>query len=150
MLDSVYPCDTGSPRIETSLGADNANHEAPGAAGAIIANNTPTGLPPMGGVDPNVAIPSAGVTEAFGNALRASLPAFVALRRNPTIRAGAEGMNYPRLYAPLSYAGGSSVSHWDVPATPNILMEPFINSDLVASVKNPDDLSKSLLVDIGW
>lgn len=29
-------------------------------------------------------------------------------------------------------------------------MEPFINSDLTSSVKNPDDLSKSLLTDIGW
>lgn len=126
------------------------NAQNAGAVGAIIANNTATGLAPMGGSDPNVAIPSVGVTQAFGNALRANLPAFVALRRNPTIRAGAEGMNYPRLYAPLTYAGGSSVSHWDVSATPNILMEPFINSGLVASVKNPDDLSKSLLADIGW
>jgi hypothetical protein len=31
-----------------------------------------------------------------------------------------------------------------------MLMEPFINTDLSSSVKNPDDLSKSLLVDIGW
>ena len=127
------------------LNAQNA-----GAVGVIIDNNTATGLPGMGGADPNVMVPSVGVSQAFGAALRAQPSAFVVLRRNPTIRAGAEGMNYPRLYAPAAYASGSSVSHWDTSLTPNVLMEPFINTDLVASVKNPDDLSKSLLVDIGW
>ncbi len=127
------------------LNAQNA-----GAVGAIIANNVSPGLPSMTGANPSILIPSVGITQALGASLRDVQPAFVALNRNPTNRAGTGGMNYPRLYAPTVYAAGSSVSHWDVTATPNILMEPFINSDLVASVKNPDDLSKSVLVDIGW
>jgi len=52
--------------------------------------------------------------------------------------------------SPAVFAGGSSVSHWDTTLTPNMLMEPFINSDVGTSVKNPDDLTKPLLTDIGW
>jgi hypothetical protein len=38
------------------------------------------------------------------------------------------------------------VSHWDVSATPNLLMEPAINPDLTDSV----DLTSALFKDIGW
>jgi hypothetical protein len=51
-----------------------------------------------------------------------------------------------RLYAPGSWATGSSVSHWDSVASPNLLMEPFITS-------NPQgltDLTGCVLADIGW
>jgi len=71
------------------------------------------------------------------------------LRRNATTRAGT-AFNLPRLYAPRTFASGSSVSHWDVTATPSLLMEPFITSDLTSRVKNPEDLTRRLLVDIGW
>src|SRR5205085_719689 len=46
--------------------------------------------------------------------------------------------------------GGSSISHWDTLATPNLLMEPFINQDLTLSVKPPQDLTLSFMRDIGW
>ena len=42
------------------------------------------------------------------------------------------------------------MSHWDVTATPNLLMAPFINTDLTSSVKNPEDLTHGVFVDIGW
>jgi hypothetical protein len=50
------------------------------------------------------------------------------------------------MYAPSTFASGSSVSHWDVSMTPNALMEPAINNDLSSNV----DLTKHAFVDIGW
>ncbi len=130
------------------LNAQNA-----GAAAVIIANNLPTGLPGMGGADPTIVIPSFGVTQAFGAALRAaagsSTGAYVEIQRNPPLRAGAVA-NLPRLFAPNPFQSGSSVSHWDVTATPNLLMEPAINGNLTSKVKNPDDLTRNLFTDIGW
>jgi hypothetical protein len=126
------------------LNAQNA-----GAAGAIIANNVAVGLPTMAGVEPAIFIPSLGVTQAFGAALRAAAPMQVNVYRDPQNRIGTT-QSLPRLYAPTTYAPGSSVSHWDVTLTPNMLMEPFINSNLGVRVKNPDDLTLNVLTDIGW
>lgn len=130
------------------LNAQNA-----GAAAVIIANNAALGLPGMGGADPTIVIPSFGVTRSFGAELRtaanSSAGAYVEIQRNPPLRAGTVA-NFPRLFAPNPRQPGSSVSHWDVTATPNLLMEPFINSDLTSTVKNPDDLTRSLFSDIGW
>jgi hypothetical protein len=96
------------------LNAQNA-----GAIAVLIDNNVPTGLPGMGGTDPTVQITSLGITQALGTALRAALPAaYVRLQRNPLIRIGTTS-GYTRLYAPTAFASGSSVSHWDVTATPN-------------------------------
>jgi hypothetical protein len=46
--------------------------------------------------------------------------------------------------------GGSSISHFEPVASPNLLMEPAINPDLTSSVKPPDDLTVPLLTDLGW
>ena len=59
-------------------------------------------------------------------------------------------MSYALLYTPNPVIVGSSVSHWDVSATPNQLMEPNINADLPLTVTAPRDLTKSLLRDVGW
>ena len=53
-----------------------------------------------------------------------------------------------RLYAPATVALGSSISHFDTVASPNLLMEPFINADL-RSTRNLD-LTPALMQDIGW
>ncbi|MCC7032711.1 MAG: peptidase [Acidobacteria bacterium] len=124
------------------------NAQNAGAVAAVVANNT-AGPLAMGGADPTVVIPAVGITQVFGAALRVAAPALVHVGRNVTVRAGTV-LNFPRLYAPTGFAQGSSVSHWDTSATPNMLMEPFINLDLTSSVKNPDDLTWSLLRDIGW
>ena len=125
------------------------NAQNAGAIAAIVANNT-SGLPGMAGVDPTITIPSVGITQALGTALRAALPSvFVSLGVDSATRAGTVA-NYPRLYSPSPFIPGSSVSHWDITATPNLLMEPNINSDLVSRVRNPDDLTRNLFADIGW
>ena len=126
------------------------NAQDAGAIAAVVANNVAVGLPGMGGADPTIFIPSVGISQALGAALRASATTpVVALELNPLRRSGTTSM-YPRLYAPAAFASGSSVSHWDTSMTPNVLMEPAINSDLTSTVKNPGDLTLNLLKDIGW
>ena len=131
---------------------DKANNaQAAGAAALLIANNT-AGLLAPGGSAPGVTIPVFGITQAEGAQLRTAAnagPVSAELVASATTRAGTTA-GYPRLYAPVAFASGSSVSHWDVSLAPNVLMEPFINPDLTSSVKNPEDLSRGLLRDIGW
>lgn len=127
------------------------NAQAAGAVGVIIANNAAGTLSP-GGAATDVTIPVVGVTTAEGAALRAALnagPVTATLGASAHTRAGTTA-GYPRLYAPTAFAQGSSVSHWDVSLNPSVLMEPFITSELTTSVKNPEDLTRGLLRDIGW
>jgi hypothetical protein len=63
---------------------------------------------------------------------------------------GADNSNRVRMYAPNPFDDGSSVSHYDVSASPNLLMEPNISSDLTHNVSPPSDLTLPLLMDIGW
>ncbi|RMG00249.1 MAG: hypothetical protein D6735_13960, partial [Acidobacteria bacterium] len=51
-----------------------------------------------------------------------------------------------QLYTPTTFASGSSISHWDTAATPNLLMEPFINTGLPLTL----DLTRQQTRDIGW
>jgi hypothetical protein len=64
--------------------------------------------------------------------------------------AGKDSSARPLMYAPNPVSAGSSVSHWDMSASPNQLLEPFISRDLPHSVTVPRDLTASLLADIGW
>lgn len=50
------------------------------------------------------------------------------------------------LYTPATLEPGSSVSHWNTTATPNLLMEPAINLGLPLTL----DLTRQLMRDIGW
>lgn len=119
-----------------------------GAIAVIIANNVAGGPPGLGGTDPSVVIPVVSVSLADGNTLKAHLAESenVTLRLNPTQLAGADAAHRMRMYDPNPIQPGSSVSHWDVSATPNLLMEPAINPDLTASV----DLTREAFEDIGW
>jgi hypothetical protein len=60
--------------------------------------------------------------------------------------AGADPAGRPLVYTPNPVRPGSSVSHFDVSAFPNLLMEPAINSDLGQDV----DLTLALFEDLGW
>ena len=129
------------------------NAQAAGAKGAIVANNQPSGPAPMGGFDPNVTIPSVGTTLALGDDLKAAAAknSVAKLILDGNILAGTQD-GFVRLYAPNPVEPGSSKSHWDRSATPNLLMEPSINSDLFPNTQlgGDLDLSPSLLEDIGW
>lgn len=123
------------------------NAQDAGAIAAIIANNVASGLPPMGGDDPTVTISSVGISQADGNAIKAELPGVnVTLQLDATLLAGADDAGRVRLYAPNPVEPGSSISHWDTAATPNLLMEPFINSDLTTDL----DLTVEEMTDVGW
>jgi hypothetical protein len=63
---------------------------------------------------------------------------------------GADASNRVLMYAPNPFDGGSSVSHFDRSASPNLLMEPNISSNLTHNVSPPSDLTLPLLRDIGW
>jgi len=124
------------------------NAQNAGAIGAIIVNNVAGALAP-GGTDATITIPCVGITQADGANLKAAIaggPTSVTLRLSPTKQAGLSANGHVLMYAPNPFQGGSSVSHWDVSATPNLLMEPAINSDLTDDV----DLTDPLFRDIGW
>ena len=124
------------------------NAQNAGAIGAIIADNV-AGCPPagLGGVDPTVTIPAVRITLADGNTIKANLPGVNAsLTRDPALLAGADAAGRPKMYAPSTYASGSSVSHWDVTADPDLLMEPFATPLAPGQV----DLTRWMFADIGW
>jgi hypothetical protein len=120
-----------------------------GAVGVIVADNA-AGAPPagMGGTDATITIPSVRVTQADGVTLKAQIASGlnVTLKTDPALLAGADPAGRVMLYTPNPYQSGSSVSHWDVSATPNLLMEPAINTELTSSV----DLTRYAFEDIGW
>jgi len=128
------------------------NAQAAGAVGLIIADNRKAeagcaNIPPgMSGNDASLVIPVVSVTQDDGAELRAAAGASALLRADPTRLAGTSPEGNVRLYAPCAFSGGSSLYHWDTVATPNLLMEPFINSDLIDSL----DLSLPQMMDIGW
>jgi hypothetical protein len=138
------------------------NAQDAGAVAMILANNTSGALVP-GGTDSTVTIPAIGVTQAAGEALKAAVTAAVpygsrtkagtvtvSLAVDPVRIAGADANGNPLLYTPNPLVPGSSVSHWDVTATPNLLMEPNINPDLTTTLVPPLDLTLPLLKDLGW
>jgi hypothetical protein len=62
------------------------------------------------------------------------------------LTAGADASGRVRLYAPTTLQPGSSVSHFDTTATPNLLMEFAINVGVPLTL----DLTRQQLRDIGW
>jgi PA domain-containing protein len=126
-----------------------ARIQAAGGRGIVIVDNVAGTIPPgLGGDDPGVTIPTVSLTQADGNTLRAAIPTGVTVQLgiNSRRRAGAGLENRAMLYSPNPVEPGSSTSHWDTGAVPNLLMEPNINDDLAHAV----DLTLPLLRDIGW
>lgn len=124
------------------------NAQNAGAKGVIIANTLGRGTFAPGGSDATITIPSIGIAQADGDAIKANLPGvsvefFTDFARQAGTRSG-----FVRLYAPSVVEPGSSISHFDTVAAPNLLMEPFITTDL-RSASNLD-LTPALMQDIGW
>ena len=127
------------------------NVQNAGAVGLLVANNT-SGTVDMVGSDPvndpNIILPILSVSQADGNTIRGQLGVGVnaTLGLNPGRLSGASPEGRAQMYAPNPVEGGSSVSHFDVSARPNLLMEPVINGDLGDNV----DLTRYLFEDLGW
>jgi hypothetical protein len=128
------------------------NAQNAGATGVIVANNVVDGLQGMGGTDATISIPSVLISLADGNSIKSQLVASpnATLFLDPSAFSGADQFGRALLFAPNPVQGGSSVSHWDTTAFPNQLMEPDISDDLTHSVTPPQDLTSSLLRDVGW
>jgi hypothetical protein len=123
--------------------------QAAGAIGAIVVNNVGGAPYRMPGSNPSITIPSVMISQDEGNVLREDVNAELVtatLRRNPTVRAGTHPDGQVLLYAPSAVEPGSSLSHFDVTASPDLVMEPFINDGLGASV----DLTRHVFEDMGW
>ena len=129
------------------------NMQNAGAVAALIADNVAT-TPPvgLGGADPTITIPSGRITLADGTTIKSQLAGGVnaSLNLNLARRAGANSSGFAFLWAADPVQPGSSISHWDVVATPDQIMEPSINSDLTHSVRPPQDLTLMELGDVGW
>jgi hypothetical protein len=121
------------------------NAQTAGAVGAIIANNQPTGVVDMSGTDNTVVIPAVSVSQVDGVTLRGpGISATILL--DATRRMGTGDGGRVLVFTPSPVDPGSSVSHFDRSATPNLLMEPNINDDIDLEL----DLTLPLLEDIGW
>ncbi|WP_288380015.1 PA domain-containing protein [uncultured Massilia sp.] len=138
------------------------NAQDVGAVGVVLVNNTGGSFTP-GGADSSIRIPSVGITREDGATLKAAVAAAkpfgsrsqagqvtASLAIDPSRKAGADRFGRPLLYTPNPLVPGSSVSHFDVSASPNLLMEPSINNDLTLDVNPPKDLTLPLLKDLGW
>lgn len=132
------------------------NAQNAGALAVIVGNVStsmdPTIAPGMSGTDPTIAITSVSLNLADANAFRSQLGNSInaSILLDLTDRAGADSANRAQMYAPSSFSSGSSVSHYDSSMFPNQLMEPNNSDDLTHSVMVPQDLTLSLLKDIGW
>jgi hypothetical protein len=109
----------------------------------------------MGSAGPPVliSIPSVHLALADANNLRNQLNSSIpnaSVTLDHSVMLGADTSNRVRLYAPTILEQGSSVSHFDVVAYPNLLMEPDNSGDLSHSVTKPQDLTLSLFRDLGW
>jgi hypothetical protein len=125
------------------------NVQAAGAHGILYVDNIVSSTPPtLRGTDPTLTLTVGAVRLAEGNAIRAQLGAGadVTLTIDPNELSGADDSGRPLLFAPNVLAGGSSLSHFDVQAYPNLVMEPSLNT----SVHDDPDLARQLFEDIGW
>ena len=125
------------------------NAQNAGATGVIIGNNAPgASAIGLGGSDPTVVIPTIGVGTADGAAIKAASPGVSVVYFSDPSRLAGTTDGYVRLYAPRTVALGSSGSHFDISAAPNLLMEPSINGDLRSATNL--DLTPALMQDVGW
>ena len=132
-----------------AIAVKTKNAQNAGAIGVIIANNAAANPPPnFSGADATITIPTIVVTQAAGTSFKANLPLTVTYVIDATKWQGADDLGRPRLFMPNPVQGGSSGSHYDSNALPNLLMEPAINPTL-RSYYNLD-ITPALLKDIGW
>jgi hypothetical protein len=126
------------------------NAQVAGATAVIIANYVAGGIAPGDdGSGTVINIPVIGISQADGVLIRGALASTVTavLFADAAVLAGADTGGHPKLFVPVTFSDGSSMYHFDISATPNLLMEPNISSDLPA---NKVDLTLNELLDIGW
>jgi hypothetical protein len=147
--------DRGGCALDTKV----LNAQFAGARAVIFVNNAAdVPAPNLTVYNSAVTIPNVLINPTDGSELknllqfrsRFSSGVFITLRQSDTLWAGADEASRLIMYAPATFAGGSSVSHVDISAFRNQLMEPFSNVDLTLSLLPPQDLTLRWLLDIGW
>jgi len=130
------------------------NAQNAGAVGVLIADNVAGSPPdPLGGTDSTVFIPSVRISQADGVTLKSALTSgsvSATLGVNLAILQGADAGNRVLMYTPNPYQSGSSVSHVDPIAFPDLLMEPANVGDESHEVTPPNDLTAMFMLDMGW
>ncbi|HEX3896901.1 MAG TPA: PA domain-containing protein [Rudaea sp.] len=124
------------------------NAQTQGAIAVVIANNTANvnGLPlGMSGTDATITIPAYSISQAFGTAMKTAIGSGTV---NVTLGYANIGVHDGciRMFAPSPLISGSSVSHFHADATPDLLMEPSLNTTLFNTV----DLTLPFFADIDW
>jgi hypothetical protein len=120
-----------------------------GAIGVIVVNNVAGAMNTMGGSGPGITIPAVMISQTDGNLLKMALPdgVFATIRSSTERLAGADAQGRVLVFTPNPLQTGSSVSHFDANARPNLLMEPAFQSDVGP---RQVDLALSLFHDEGW
>ena len=143
LMDLADPTDCGIvTQLTNALAANPAAFVVADSQAGCPAPALPVFFGP--GLPPGVMI-----TQALGNDLKSQLPspgANATLGIDNARLSGANASGFVQLYATDPVQPGSSISHFDTLAFPNLLMEPAITSSLTDNL----DLTPSLLVDIGW
>lgn len=125
-----------------------------GGAIAVIVGDTDAGLPPAslqavaGLAAP--AIPALHLAKGDADLLKAALDAgavTATFAADGDRRVGADPSGHALLYAANPVVTGSSLSHFEPLARPNLLMEPFHSNGLAAGEV---DLTRAFMIDIGW
>lgn len=93
-----------------------------------------------------LTIPAVFISKEDGDTLAAASPGVDLRLGVPGDALSGTNADRLRVYAPDFLEIGSSVSHWSTAASPDLLMEPFINDNLSDDL----DLSLTLMKDIGW
>ena len=130
-----------------------SNAQAAGAVALLVADNA-AGTPPagLGGAAAGITIPSVRLTITDGNTIKAQLAGGVSaqLGLNMAQRAGADSAGRVFVNATNPVVPGSSISHWDPVAFPNLLMEPTSDPAVTHLLVPPSDLTLAQMRDIGW
>jgi hypothetical protein len=135
------------------------NAQLAGAKAVVIVDNTPSLPPqPLTGIDPTITIPSMRISQVDGAEIKAAIAATPAggiepiavLFDNELKLQGADFLQRVFMFTPNVLMPGSSVSHYDTFAFPNLLMEPFATANQPIAVSPPQDLTLQFLLDLGW
>jgi len=137
------------PQCSSDLVADNAAQA--GAIGVLLIVSGPFDSPafPLPDSDVAVTIPVLTLSPADGALVEAAVSsgavdAIVTL--DPDQRKGVDDRGRPLLFTSQPRLGASAVSHFDVLARPDLLMEPYASADVYHKV----DLTKAFMIDLGW
>lgn len=122
-----------------------------GAAGILLVAPSPVDLPalPIAAGPEEIRLPIAtlAIDEAITLARELSKRTIVAtLGGDPNRSAGADARGRPYLFASSPHLRGTSISHFDPLARPDLLMEPY-TSDMPT---HDLDLTVAVMRDLGW